>query len=61
MTFNAEFAQAAIESEMAFIPWIGTGLEDILYEQQERTVSPDNCVSFKGITLQIPPDQHRCH
>jgi len=60
--FNAEFKQPAIdESGTAFIQWIGIGLEDILCEQHERTVSPDNCVSFEGMRLQIPPDQYRCH
>ena len=59
--FNAEFKQAAIESGTAFMPWIGNGLEDILCEKHERTVSPDNCVSFAGKTLQIPQDRHRCH
>ncbi|RPI20154.1 MAG: transposase, partial [Acidobacteriales bacterium] len=23
--------------------------------------TPDNCVSFEGMTLQIPPDKYRCH
>ena len=59
--FNAEFKQPANEPGTAFIPWIGSGLGDILCEKHERTVSPDNCVNFEGKTLQIPPDQHRCH
>lgn len=59
--FNAEFRQPAIESGSAFIPWIGAGLEDILCEQHERTVTPDNCVSIEGMKLQIPADRYRCH
>jgi transposase len=59
--FNAEFAQPAMEQGSAFVPWIGGCLEDILCEQFERTVSPDNCVRFEGMILQIPADQHRCH
>lgn len=59
--FNAEFAQPAMEEGSAFVPWIGTCLEDILCEQFERTVSHDNCVRFDGMILQIPPDRHRCH
>jgi transposase len=59
--FNAEFAQPAMEQGSAFVPWIGGCLEDILCEQFERTVSPDNCVRFDGMILQIPADQHRCH
>ena len=58
--FNAEFKQPAREKGTAFIPFIGANLDDILCEQFERTVSSDNCVSFEGKTLQIPPDQYRC-
>jgi len=59
--FNAEFMQPAAETGTAFIKWIGANLDDILCEQYERTVTTDNCVSFEGITLQIPADRHRCH
>jgi hypothetical protein len=44
------------------VPWIGGDtLADILCEQQERTMSADNCVRFEGRVLQIPADRHRCH
>ena len=59
--FNAEFMQPAMEEGRAFVPWIGTGLDDILCEQFERVVSNDNCVRFEGLMLQIPADRHRCH
>ena len=59
--FNREFMQPAAEEGSAFVPWIGTDIDDILCEQHERTVSSDNCVSFEGKTLQIPPDRYRCH
>jgi hypothetical protein len=59
--FNTEFMQPAAEEGSAFVPWIGTNIEDILCEQYERTVSADNCVSFEGKTMQIPPDKYRCH
>ena len=36
-------------------------LDDILCEQDERTVSGDNCVSFEGMKLQIPANRYRCH
>ena len=49
------------ESVSAFVPWVGTDLDDILCEHYERTVTSDNCVSFEGRTLQIPSDKHRCH
>lgn len=59
--FNAEFQQPGREEGSAFVPWIGGSLDDILCEQYERTVGHDNCVRFEGITLQVPPDRHRCH
>ena len=59
--FNAEFMQPAMEEGRAFVPWIGTGLEDILCEQFERVVGNDNCVRFDNLILQIPADRHRCH
>ena len=59
--FNAEFMQPAAEEGSAFVAWIGAHLDDILCEQYERTVTADNCVSFDGITLQIPADRYRCH
>ena len=59
--FNKEFAQPAMETGSAFVPWIGTSLDDILCEQFERTVGKDNCIQFEGLILQIPADQHRCH
>jgi transposase len=59
--FNDEFMQPAAEDGTAFIKWIGADIDDVLCEQHERTVTADNCVSFEGITLQIPADKYRCH
>ena len=59
--FNVEFMQPAPEQGSAFVPWIGANLDDILCEHYERTVTADNCVSFEGLTLQIPSDKYRCH
>ena len=59
--YNAEFVHPAREQRAAFIPWMGTNLDDILCEHHERTVSSDNCVSFDGKTLQIPKDEYRCN
>ena len=59
--FNAEFMQPPLEDGSAFVPWKGENLDDILCEQDERTVSADNCVSFEGMKLQIPANQYRCH
>jgi transposase len=60
-TFNAEFMQSPPEDGSAFVPWKGDNLDDILCEQDERTVSADNCVSFEGMKLQIPSNRYRCH
>jgi hypothetical protein len=59
--YNREFQRKPPEEGSAFIPWVGAHLEDILCEHHERTVTPDNCVSFEGLSLQIPPDNYRCH
>lgn len=58
---NEEFMVAPPEPENVFVTWAGGNLDDILCEHHERTVNNDNCVSFKGLTLQIPPDKYRCH
>jgi transposase len=59
--FNVEFMVEPTEPGSAFVEWGGPDLNDILCEQHERTVGNDNCVSFEGIKLQIPPDKYRCH
>ena len=59
--FNAEFTQPALEEGSVFVPWKDDNLDDILCEHHERTVSADNCVTFEGMTLQIPANRYRCH
>lgn len=59
--YNAEFMQPAREEGSVFVLWTDDNLDDILCEQHERTVSADNCVSFEGMTLQIPANRYRCH
>ncbi len=59
--FNDEFIKPAPEKGDVFVPWAGEDIKDVLCEQYKRTVNNDNCVSFKGLTLQIPADQYRCH
>jgi hypothetical protein len=59
--YNAEFMQPAPEEGSAFVPWTGDHLDDILCEQDERTVSNDNCVIFEKMKLQIPANPYRCH
>jgi Helix-turn-helix domain len=59
--YNREFAVPPAETGSAFVPWIGTHLNDILCLQEERTVRADNCVVYHNHILQIPADRHRCH
>ena len=59
--YNRRFAVAAAEPGTAFVPWIGTGLADILCVQEERVVANDNTVRYQSKSLQIPPHQHRFH
>ena len=58
---NAEFMQPPLEEGSAFVECVVPNLPDILCEQHDRIVGRDNCVSFEGKKLQIPPDRHRCH
>lgn len=58
---NAEFGVKASAQGSAFIPYIGNNLPDVLCEQHERIVGNDNCVSFRGMRLQIPADGTRHH
>jgi len=57
--YNAEFCVESREQATAFVPYIGTELQDILCEQYERTVGNDNCVHFDNHILQIPADRYR--
>ena len=59
--YNARFAVAAAEPGSAFIPYAGRPLEDVLCVQEDRQVGRDNCVQWKGLSLQIPPQRHRHH
>jgi len=59
--FNATFAVAAREPGSAFVPLLDIGVAEILCLQAERTVRPDNCVSYRGQILQIPEQAHRRH
>jgi len=59
--FNARFAVPAAEPGSAFIPYAGRPLQDVLCIQEDRQVGRDNCVLWKGFSLQIPPQPHRHH
>lgn len=57
---NARFARPAEDTGSAFVAFAGD-LADILCVQEERVVSNDNTLRYKGRTLQIPADRHRHH
>jgi transposase len=57
--FNRRFTESPAVSGSAFVPWIGSNLDDYLCEQFDRTVGRDNCVAFETLTLQIPADSVR--
>lgn len=59
--FNEKFAVEAREEGSAFVALLGVGLEDILCLKHPRVVGNDNCVSYKGMRLQIPPVKDRYH
>ena len=59
--YNRRFAVPAPEAGTAFVPWIGTGLTDLLCVQDARVVANDNTVRYQGASLQIPQDPHRFH
>ncbi len=45
----------------AFTPLYGFALDDVLCIQEERMVSKDNTVKYKGHTLQLTSDSTRLH
>ncbi|GAB4567260.1 MAG: hypothetical protein Tsb0017_27740 [Geothermobacteraceae bacterium] len=57
--FNREFSEPPRDAGSAFVPLLDAQIDDILCEQYERTVGRDNCVSFEGMTLQIPKNEYR--
>ena len=58
---NREFGVASMLPGTAYVPFISGSLPDILCEHHERTVGNDNCVSFEGLSLQLPADELRHH
>lgn len=59
--FNQQFRVQASSEGSAFVPLLTTQLDDILCVKAERTVSHDNCVSYRGRQLQLPKVNDRCH
>ena len=58
---NQEFGVPSTLAGTAYVPFLSGSLSDILCEQHERTVGNDNCVSFEGMSLQLPSDELRHH
>lgn len=58
---NREFAVASTLQGTAYVAFISGSLPDLLCEQHDRRVDNDNCVSFEGLSLQIPADEFRYH
>ena len=59
--FNSRFGVAPTEPGTAFVTYTGAALEDTLCHQEDRQVGRDNCVSWRGKSLQIPQQAHRHH
>jgi hypothetical protein len=58
---NREFSVTSTLSGTAYVPFLSGSLPDILCEHHERAVGNDNCVSFEGMSLQLPADEMRHH
>jgi transposase len=58
---NVRFAVKPAEEGSAFVPVAEAQWRDLLCVQEERTVAPDNTVSWNGRRLQIPPHPARAH
>ena len=58
---NREFCVPSTLPGSAWVPFISGSLPDVLCEHHERSVGNDNCVSFEGMSLQIPADEYRYH
>jgi Helix-turn-helix domain len=59
--YNARFGKPAAEDGSAFVAYQGAPLEDVLCVQEERQVGRDNCIAWRGRSLQIPAQVHRHH
>jgi len=59
--YNRRCAVPARAAGTAFVPWIGSGLADLLCVQEDRVVANDNTVRYQSKSLQIPQDPHRFH
>jgi hypothetical protein len=51
--YNATFTRPPADPAPAFVPLGAVDLDQVLCEEEERTVAPDNTVTFDGVRLQI--------
>jgi transposase InsO family protein len=58
---NARFGKEAAEPGSAFVSGAGIALDEVLCVREDRQVRNDNCVSWSGVSLQIPEQRHRRH
>lgn len=58
---NREFCVTSTLPGTAWVPFLSGSLPDVLCEHHERKVGNDNCVSFAGMSLQLPADELRHH
>jgi hypothetical protein len=60
--YNATFTRPPADPAPAFVPLGAVDLDQVLCEEEERTVAPDNTVTFDGVRLQISkqPGQPTC-
>jgi hypothetical protein len=58
---NARFAEPADAPAVAFVEVPEVLWRDVLCLQEERRVGNDNCVRWRGRSLQIPPTPLRPH
>jgi Helix-turn-helix domain len=58
---NAQFMIAPELPASAFMPVAGFDIGNVLCIQEDRIVGADNTVSYKKMTLQIPPSPYRHH
>ena len=59
--YNARFAVAAEQNGSAFVADTAQAWRDILCIQEERVVGNDNTVTWRRLSLQIPPSPLRPH
>ena len=56
---NRTWTVAAAEPGTAFVPYTGNQLDRIFALHHERTVGNDNCIEFRNLRWQVPPNRWR--